>query len=301
MTDEKTRAGYVALIGRPNVGKSTLLNHFVGQKLSITSPRPQTTRHTLLGILTRDDTQIVFVDTPGLHANAPRAVNRMMNRAAGGALEFVDVVVLVVEAQRWTPEDDHVLEVVKRFQGPVILALNKIDRLDDKKALLPIIEAMATRHGFAEIVPVSASREDGLDRLEAAISERLPYGPFSFEPDQVTTASVRFLAAEIIREKLFRRLHDEVPYALTVTIEGFEDTPTLTRIQAVIWVERPGQKAIVIGQGGTNLREVGRQARLDLEAMLERKVFLQTWVKVREGWSDDESALRSFGLDTGQE
>lgn len=295
MNATSTRAGYVALIGRPNVGKSTLLNHLIGQKLSITSPKPQTTRHTLLGIQTRETVQLVFVDTPGLHLKGLSAMNRYMNRAAAGVLGFVDVVVVVVEALRWRPEDDAVLERLGDYAGPVVAAINKVDRVQEKAQLLPFIADLAARYPFREIVPVSATREIGLDELERCISALLPEGPFLFAEDQVTTASERFLAAETIREKLMRRLRDEVPYALTVEIESFRTEGDLTRIQAVIWVERPGQKAIVIGEGGATLREIGRQARVDLERMLDRRVFLQTWVKVREGWSDDERALRSLG------
>ena len=290
-----TRAGQVALLGRPNVGKSTLLNALLGQKLGITSPKPQTTRHNLLGIKTLERVQIVYVDTPGLHTGGRRALNRYMNRVAIRALEQVDVAVLLVEALRWTAEDDAVLVHLKDFSGPVIAVVNKIDRLVNRAELLPFLEVLARRRNFAHIVPLSALKHDNLDALERAIAELLPQAPFPYDEDELTTASQRFLAAELIREKLFRRLRDEVPYALTVEIERFEETPTLDRIHAVIWVERPGQKAIVIGEQGRTLREIGRQARLDMEALFGRKVYLQTWVKVRSDQSDDERTLARLG------
>jgi GTPase len=295
VNEAPTRAGQVALLGRPNVGKSTLLNALLGQKLGITSPKPQTTRHNLLGIKTLDQVQIVYVDTPGLHTGGRKALNRHMNRTAVRAIEQVDVVVLLVEALRWTAEDDAVLTHLENISVPVIAAINKIDRIKNRAELLPFLETLARRRDFAHIVPLSALKRDNLDALERAIGELLPQAPFPFDEDELTTASQRFLAAELIREKLFRQLRDEVPYALAVEIERFEETPTLDRIHAVIWVERPGQKAIVIGEKGRTLREIGRQARLDMEALFERKVYLQTWVKVRSDWSDDERTLARLG------
>ncbi|HXH04387.1 MAG TPA: GTPase Era [Candidatus Competibacteraceae bacterium] len=292
---ETTRAGYIALLGRPNVGKSTLLNRLIRQKISITSPKPQTTRHTILGIKTEGDVQMVFVDTPGLHRSARNAMNRYLNRAAASVLGYVDVAVLVVEALRWSEEDEAVLERLAEFSGPVILAINKVDRLADKSLLLPFIQTLVGKREFAAVVPLSAVKRANLEALEQEITARLPEAPFYFSEDQVTTASQRFLAAELIREKLTRILHDELPYALTVEIEQFQEEGRLLRIHAVVWVEREGQKAIVIGEGGHVLKEAGRQAREDMEKIFERKVFLQTWVKVREGWSDDERALHSLG------
>lgn len=292
---ETTRAGYIALLGRPNVGKSTLLNRLIRQKISITSPKPQTTRHTILGIKTEGDVQMVFVDTPGLHRSARNAMNRYLNRAAASVLGYVDVAVLVVEALRWSEEDEAVLERLAEFSGPVLLAINKVDRLADKSLLLPFIQMLAGKREFAAVVPLSAVKRANLEALEQEIAARLPEAPFYFSEDQVTTASQRFLAAELIREKLTRILHDELPYALTVEIEQFQEEGRLLRIHAVVWVEREGQKAIVIGEGGHVLKEAGRQAREDMEKIFERKVFLQTWVKVREGWSDDERALHSLG------
>lgn len=290
-----SRAGYVGLIGRPNVGKSTLLNGLLEFKLSITSAKPQTTRRTLLGIKTLADAQLVYVDTPGLHSDQGRALNRYMNRTAADTLGYVDVAVWVLEAPRWLEADEVVLEHLRDFAGPVIAAVNKVDRLADKSGLLPLLARLAKRRDFADLVPVSALKRDNLVALERAIVAQLPERPLLFAEDELTTASERLLAAETIREKLFRMLHDEVPYALTVDIEQYQDTPGLVRIGAIIWVERSGQKGIVIGAGGRLLREVGRRARLDIERLVGKKVFLQTWVKVRADWSDDEQALNRFG------
>nr|MDQ2695357.1 GTPase Era [Pseudomonadota bacterium] len=284
------------LLGRPNVGKSTLLNRLLAQKISITAPKPQTTRHVILGIKTLADTQIVYVDTPGLHLGGRRAMNAYMNRTAAHVLSYGDVVVFLVEALRWTAEDDSVLQRLRAFAGPVILAVTKVDRVRDKARLLPFLQEMAGRFAFADIIPLSAVREGiNLQALEQAVAARLPEGEFLYPEDQVTTVSQRFLAAELIREKLTRCLRDELPYALTVDIESFVVEGRLLRIGAVIWVERPSQKAIVIGERGALLKEVGRQARQDMEKLFEAKVFLETWVRVREGWADDERALRSFG------
>ena len=289
------RAGYAALLGRPNVGKSTLLNRLIGQKLSITAPKPQTTRHVILGIQTLPDAQIVYVDTPGLHRRGQRALNRHLNRAAASVLGYVDVVVWLVEALRWTEEDEDVLQRLTDFAGPVVLAVNKVDRIPDKSRLLPFLRELAAKRSFSEVVPLAAIDGDNVAALEQVIARLLPVGDLLFPTDQITTASERFLAAELIREKLTRLLREELPYALTVEIERFADEGRLARIHAVIWVERETQKGIVIGEKGATLREVGRQAREDMERLFDRKVFLQTWVKVREGWSDDERALRSLG------
>ena len=295
------RSGYVALLGRPNVGKSTLLNHLLEQKISITSAKPQTTRHVLLGIktLTEANAQIVYVDTPGLHKSAKRAINRHMNRAAADTLSYVDCVVMLVAASQWTEEDESVLKRLQTFKKPVILAINKIDRVADKAGLLPFIQSISEKYDFAQVVPISALKQIQLDQLEWNIVQSLPVGPALFAEDQLTTASQRFLAAEIIREKLTRMLHDELPYALTVEIEGFteepEGQPNMLHIDAVIWVERAGQKGIVIGRGGRTLKQVGQQARTDMARLFDCKVHLQTWVKVRSGWSDDEKALKGLG------
>ncbi len=293
MTD--THAGYAALLGRPNVGKSTLLNRLIGQKISITAPKPQTTRHVILGIQTLPEAQIVYVDTPGLHRQGRRAMNRYLNRSAASVLGYVDVVVFLIEALRWTGEDEDVLQRLTEFAGPVVLAVNKVDRIGDKQRLLPFLQEIAGKRSFVEVVPIAAINGDNVAELEQGIVGLLPQQDFLFPEDQITTSSERFLAAELIREKLTRLLREELPYALTVEIEHFVEEGRLVRIYAVIWVERASQKGIVIGDKGTTLREVGRQARQDLERLLDRKVYLETWVKVREGWSDDERALQSLG------
>jgi GTP-binding protein Era len=292
---EAKKAGYVALLGRPNVGKSTLLNRLLARKLSITSPKPQTTRHSIVGIRTLPGVQIVYVDTPGLHLDARRAINRYMNRVAGGVLAYANVVMFVVEALRWTDEDADVLSRLEDFVGPVILVVNKVDRVADKPRLLPFLREQASKRAFAEVIPVSARRADNLAVLESLLSALLPESEFFFPEDQVTTASHRFIAAELIREKLTCRLCEELPYALAVDIENFIERENLVRVSAVIWVERQGQKRIVIGEKGAVLREVGRQAREEMETLFAKKVFLETWVKVHADWPDDERALCSFG------
>lgn len=297
MINSESRCGYVAIIGRPNVGKSTLLNAILGQKISITSRRPQTTRHRILGIKTIGDSQAVYVDTPGLHLGGKRAMNRYMNRAAASVLDEVDVVVFVVEGLRWTDEDEHALRLLAPIKVPVILVVNKVDQISDKKALLPHLQALATKRDFAAVIPLSAKNRDNVAALEQTVLDRLPVSEPFFPEDQITDKSERFLAAELIREKLTRRLGEELPYALTVEIQGFKDEGGLLRISATIWVERPGQKKIVIGKGGTVLKDVGQKARLDMEKLFGHKVFLQLWVKVKEGWADDERALRSLGYE----
>jgi len=289
------KAGFVALVGRPNVGKSTLLNHLVGQKISITSRRPQTTRHRICGIKTNAEGQIVFVDTPGIHASQKRAMNRYLNRAAISALLDVDVIVWLVDRPMWLPEDELVLERIKSAAVPVILVINKVDRLEDKALLLPFLEEAAARRAFADLIPVSALKGANLDVLERKIIELLPEGEPIYPDDQVTDKPERFFAAEVIREKLLRSLSQEVPHALTVEIEQFKSEGGLTRIGAVIWVEREGQKAIIIGRSGEMLKKVGERARHELERLLDRKVYLELWVKVKKGWSDDERALHSLG------
>lgn len=292
---EARRSGFVALVGRPNVGKSTLLNRLLGQKISITSPKPQTTRHRILGIKTEGGVQTVYVDTPGVHQGGKRAINRYMNRAALSTLAEVDVIVMLVDGLRWTDEDAQLLKRVMEARRPVILAVNKVDRIADKTRLLPHLQALAAKAGFLDIVPLSAYSGDNLDVLEKIIASQLPGGDWLFDADQLTDRSERFLAAEIVREKLMRSLGDEVPYALAVELEEFREEEGRRSISAVIWVERAGQKAIVIGKGGEQLKEVGRQARHDMEKLFEAHVFLRLWVKVREGWSDDERSLASLG------
>ena len=296
---ETTRCGYAAIVGRPNVGKSTLLNHLVGQKVSITSRKPQTTRHQVLGIKTTPQAQILFVDTPGIHGSEPRALNRFMNRAATAALAGVDVIVMVVDRGAWRDDDDRVLASCRAAGAPIVLAVNKVDLEDNPNAVLPTLEALAARGDFAALVPVSALRGRNLDALEATIVEHLPEGGFLFSEDDITDRSVRFLVAEIIREKITRQLGDELPYAATVEIEEFGEEGGVTHISAVILVERKGQKGILIGHQGARLRQIGSEARRDIERLVGSRVMLNLWVKVRSGWADDERALRSLGYSDG--
>lgn len=289
------RCGHVGIVGRPNVGKSTLLNTLIGQKISITAPKPQTTRHSIIGVKTLPDAQILYVDTPGLHKDTGRAMSRVLNRAAQGILEGVDVVVFLIEGMRWTDEDAAVLERLQNIHVPVILAVNKVDLQADKEALLPFLQQVSSRFPFAEIIPISARKGSNLARLEAAVAARLPEGPSAYDEDTLTTASSRFIAAEFIREQITRMAHAEVPYGVTVEIENYTIDGNLVRIDALIWVEREGQKAILIGRDGEMLKEIGRRSRINLENLLGQKVFLRLWVKVKGGWSDDERALRALG------
>ncbi|MFZ5697685.1 MAG: GTPase Era [Pseudomonadota bacterium] len=298
MTDSaESRCGHVAIVGRPNVGKSTLLNHLIGQKLSITSRRPQTTRHQVLGICTAGAVQTIYVDTPGIHKAATRAINRYMNRAAVSVLDDVDVVIFVVDALKWTEDDALVLERLEKTQIPVILAVNKIDELADKAVLLPHLQWLGQQREFAEIVPISAKGGHNVDTLARLVAAHLPQRPHVFGPDELTDRTQRFLASELIREKVMRQLGDEIPYQLAVEIEQFREEPGLYRIHAAILVEKGGQKAIVIGRGGERLKNIGTQARLDMEKLFGCKVMLELWVKVRGGWADDERALKSLGYD----
>lgn len=302
--DANKRSGAVAVIGRPNVGKSTLVNALVGAKVSITSNRPQTTRHRLLGIATFPGGQLQLVDTPGIHGEQGRrsgkAMNRMMNRAARGALEGVDAAVLVVEAGRWDAEDGLAYDALRDAGLPVVLVVNQVDKVKDKGALLPFIAKATEGRDFAAVHPLSALKRSGLDPLAATLLGLMPEGEPAYGEDEITDKSQRFLAGEMVREQLMRQLGEELPYATTVEIEKFEEEPSpkagvMYRIDAVIWVERDGQKAIVIGKGGERLREIGSRARERMEQLFDAKVFLQTWVRVREGWSDDEAALRALG------
>ena len=292
------KCGYVAMIGRPNVGKSTLINHLIGQKLNITSRKPQTTRHRLLGIKTTEEAQFVYVDTPGIHQRQHNAMNRYLNRAATSTLAGVDIVIWLVEALQWTKEDGQVLSVLQSAERlPVILAVNKVDQLKDKQQLLPHLQELSTKHEFTAVFPISALRGENLEELEATILQHLPENDPFFPEDQLTDRSTRFLVAEIVREKLTRRLGAELPYRLTVQVDFYAEEKSITRISAVIWVERNSQKGIVIGKQGQGLKAVGEQAREDIEKFLDQKVFLQLWVKVKSGWSDDERALRQLGYD----
>lgn len=305
--NESFKAGFVAIVGRPNVGKSTLMNHLLGQKLSITSRKPQTTRHRIHGILTDENMQIVFVDTPGIHGKEVRAINERMNKAAISALSDVDVVLFVVDGLQWREDDLLTLEKLSSTNLPVILVINKADTIKDKAQLLPVIESFSEGFDFADIIPVSALRRHNLDRLQSVIGEYLPVRPAIFDAEQITDRSERFLASEIIREKIMRASGDEVPYDLTVQIDTFKDEPAhrdpetgkwrkaVTFIDATIFVERAGQKSIVIGDKGARIKQVGIDARKDMEVLFDRKIMLTLWVKVKRGWSDDERALNSLG------
>ncbi|MEQ1437828.1 GTPase Era [Fontimonas sp. SYSU GA230001] len=290
------RSGIVTIAGRPNVGKSSLLNALVGRKVSIVSHKPQTTRHRIQGVLHRGEDQIVFVDTPGLHRQQKRALNRVMNEAAASALRDVDLVLFVVEAGRWTEEDQAVFERLARGTTPVGLIVNKIDQLKDRAELLPVLHKLAAMRPYAFVVPVSALRRDNLDPLVDEILAQLPEGPALYPPGQVVAHGDDFTVAEVVREKLIRNLHEELPYALTVEVEHYERDEDIDRVSAIVWVEREGQKKIVIGENGATLKKVGTAARRELERQFGRKVFLKLWCKVRENWSDDPKALRRFGL-----
>ncbi len=295
MTETKTRCGYVAIVGRPNVGKSTLLNHILGQKLCITSRKPQTTRHTLLGIKTEDDLQMIFVDTPGIHTNQERAINRVMNRSAASVIADVDVVIFVVDRFEWSEADEYVAKYLGNNDVPVIVAVNKVDMIEDKDALLPHLKFLSDKVAAADFIPLSALRKTNLDQLQEKIKGYIPENTHVFPEDQITDRSERFLASEIVREKITRQLGAEVPYQVTVEIEEFRAEKKITYISALILVERDGQKKIIIGTNGERIKKIGEQARADLESLLDCKVMLRTWVKVRSGWSDDERALRSLG------
>ena len=284
--------GYVAIIGRPNVGKSTLLNYLLGQKISITSPKPQTTRHRLLGIKTKGNHQIIYVDTPGIHQRKHNAINRYLNQVALTSIEGVDVILWLVEALQWTAEDNRVLNILEKTSIPIILGVNKVDKLAN---LLPYLQEIYQRRSFTEIFPISAFKGQNLIELEDSLIKYLPLGVPLFPEDQITDRTERFLVAELVREKLVRRLGDELPYRLAVEIELFEAGKKLTHIAAIIWVERPGQKAIVIGKQGGMLKIVGEEARKEIEVLIASKVFLQLWVKVKPGWCDDERALEQLG------
>ena len=295
MTSEQKYCGYVAIVGRPNVGKSTLLNHLLGQKLCITSRKPQTTRHTLLGIKTEGDFQMIFVDTPGIHTNQERAINRVMNRSAASVIADVDVVIFVVDRFEWSEADEYVAKYLSNNDVPLIVAVNKVDMIGDKEALLPHLNFLSGKVNAQELIPLSALRKTNLDVLEKKIKGYIPQKVHVYPEDQITDRSERFLAAEIVREKITRQMGAEVPYQVTVEIEEFRAEKKITYISALILVERDGQKKIIIGTNGERLKKIGEQARADIESLLGCKVMLRTWVKIRSGWSDDERALRSLG------
>jgi len=290
------RSGFVAIVGRPNVGKSTLTNRLVGAKVSITSKKAQTTRHRIHGILTLDDCQFVFVDTPGFQKRHRNALNRLMNRSVTQALSEVDAVLFVVEAGRWGPGEDEIAALLPPDR-PVLLVINKVDRLADKALLLPFIQKAATASAFAEILPVSAEKGTGLDELLKTAKRYLPEAAPMFGEDDITDRSERFLAAELLREKLFRNLGEELPYGIAVEVEKFEQEGNLRRIHAAIVVDKAAHKGIVIGKSGELLKRISSDARKDMEDLFGGKVWLETWVKVKSGWADDERALKSLGYE----
>ncbi|MFP4648499.1 MAG: GTPase Era [Halorhodospira sp.] len=290
-----THCGLCALVGRPNVGKSTLLNALIGEKVSIVTRKPQTTRHRILGVLNRPETQVVMVDTPGLHEPGKRALNQQLNRSAVGALEDVDVVVLVVRGTEWKEADARVLDHLEYVQAPVVLAVSQVDRIRDKRQLLPHIERLSGLHEFAAVVPVSAVRSENLEALEQEVIARLPSAPPLFPADQMTDRDLGFRLGELVREQLMLNLGEELPYTTSVQLEQLSREGGVTRVAAVIWVETEGQKPIVIGRGGERLKKIGRSARLQMEHLLGESVHLELWAKVKEGWTDDRRALREFG------
>ncbi len=294
----KTRCGTIALSGRPNVGKSSLLNKLIGQKLSITAHKPQTTRHALLGISTLGETQFVYVDTPGIHGQAKRTLNRVLNKTASSAATGADVMVLVVQALTWTADDSLALEVVQRQGKPWILAVNKVDLVKPKERLLPWIQSLEGVDDAVTVVPISATKGDNIEVLQKEIEALLPFSEFMFDGEALTDRSSRFLASELVREQLTRFLSQELPYAISVEVEEFQQTDGLARIASVIWVEKNSQKSIVIGKGGKTLKEIGSRARKEMEQLFGTKVHLQLWVKVKDGWSDDAAMIRNLGYET---
>ncbi len=294
LSDPK-RCGLIAIVGRPNVGKSTLMNNILGQKISITSKKPQTTRNSIIGIHTEDQEQVIYVDTPGLHKEEKRAINKLMNKAASSALGDVELVLFVVEAMKWHDDDEMVLNKIIRSKQPVVLLINKVDEIKHKEELMPFLQKVSAKHNFEQIIPISAEKGTNVEAIKELVSDYLPENPFFFSEDDVTDRSSRFMAAEIVREKLMRFLGEELPYSVTVEIEQFKWDEKIWRINALILVEREGQKKMVIGSKGEKLKVIGRDARQDLEKLLDEKVYLELWVKVKSGWADDERALRSLG------
>lgn len=299
MTSQTYKAGYIAIIGRPNVGKSTLLNDILGEKLAITSRKPQTTRQNLLGIYTQANAQAVFVDTPGLHIAADKKINQYMNKSARLATEFVDLIVHISDAVQWTSDDDYTLNLLKNTGKPVIAVINKMDLLADQNSMIPKIADMQQHYPYAEIVPISALKGKNIQHLLDTLVSYLPYGEQMFPDDQLTTAGMRFIAAEIVREKLFKALHQELPYSLTVVTDSYKEYDEKVEIFVTIFIERASQKPIVIGKGGKIIKLIGTQSRKELEALLNTKVNLKTWVKIKENWSDSSAGLQQLGFGQG--
>jgi GTP-binding protein Era len=298
MSASKFRAGHVAIVGRPNVGKSTLVNALVGRKVSIVTAKPQTTRHRILGVVNRSNAQLVLIDTPGLHESTRRVMNQYMNRVAISSSQDADVILFLVEALRFTDEDDWVWGRVRGLKQPLFLVINKVDRVHPKDKLLPFIDELSQRVSASGIIPISALESDNLEPLVEIVGSRLPVAPPLFAADVVTDRNEPFHAAEVVREKLTLKLREELPYGINVQIERFAEEDGRVMINAVIWVERAGQKAIVIGQGGERLKEIGRLARIELNDLWQRSVHLELWVKVKENWADSEMALRQFGYES---
>lgn len=293
-----SRCGTIAIAGRPNVGKSTLLNRLIGMKLSITAHKPQTTRHSVLGVSTVEDTQLIFVDTPGIHVDGKRALNRVLNRTASSALLDVDAVIFVVQALSWSEDDQRAFEMVNKSEAPVFMVVNKVDQVKDKTRLLPFMESLPSPDNLRDLIPLSARNGKNVDVLEKKLVEIVPDGQHQFDADDFTDRSMRFLASELVREQLTRMLAQELPYSLSVEIEQFEVEENLYRVGAVIWVEKSSQKGIVIGKGGAQLKDIGTRSRKAMETLFGQKVFLRLWVKVKEGWADDLRALQSLGYDS---
>ncbi|OCG20540.1 MULTISPECIES: GTPase Era [unclassified Gilliamella] len=297
MIETTQHCGFVAIIGRPNVGKSTLLNQLLGQKVSITSRKAQTTRHRIVGIDTQNNDQIIYIDTPGLHIEEKRAINRLMNRAASSSIGDVELVIFVVEGTHWNDDDEMVANKLKDCKSPVLLVINKIDNVTDKTQLLPHIQTISQKINFLDVVPISAEKGEGVDIIKNIVKKHLPKGEHHFPEDYITDRSQRFMASEIIREKLMRFLGDELPYSVTVEIEQFkvDERNGMYRINGLILVERDGQKKMVIGNKGEKIKKIGIEARKDMQSFFDNKVHLELWVKVKAGWADDERALRSLG------
>ncbi|RUR16071.1 GTPase Era [Legionella septentrionalis] len=292
-----TYCGYIALIGRPNVGKSTLLNQILQQKLSITSRKPQTTRHSILGVRTDDNYQFIYVDTPGIHQGMKKTINRMMNKSALSALHDVDIIVFLIDGLQWKEEDEYILKQIKEVNLPCFLVINKVDKITDKSALLPWIDKLNQLHTFTAIIPLSAKTGIQVDALQEQLKAYLPEGSFLFDPEQFTDRSEKFLCAELLREKIFRLCGQELPYSTTVDIESFKEEDKLIRIHALILVDKDNHKRMIIGDKGSKLKEIASSARIDMEKLLGKKVFLQCWCKVKTGWSDDERLLKQLGYD----
>jgi GTP-binding protein Era len=296
--DSVTYCGFIAIVGRPNVGKSTLMNRLILQKISITSRKPQTTRHRILGIFTEDPYQWIYVDTPGMTLNNPKNLNRFMNQTAQSSFSDVDAIVFVVDSYHWTDADEWVLSKIKHSKAPCFLAINKLDNLKDKRVLLPILEQMQTRHDFQAMIPLAAKTGKHVDVLQDGLKSCLPASPYLYDSEQVTDRNLRFMCSELLREKIFRQCGDELPYATNVMIESYQEEENLVRIHAMIWVDKENHKRMIIGDKGQKLKEMATAARLDMAKTIGKPVFLQCWCKVKPGWSDNAKLLQQMGYGT---